>query len=116
MKPTTSRSTSSDDWLSATPGWSRKYRVMARRSAADARSDLSAGKPFDYLSELIFSGVLEVQAKVSQPLMLARLRHLLLGGGETVLQRADDAVGPAEVRSYPGRTPAELLLVETHHL
>src|SRR3954447_23691170 len=84
--------------------------------AAGERADLAPGQAFDRLAELPHAGVLEEHPDVAQPLVLVQLHQVALRRRQRLLQHRDHDVRAGPVRAYPRRPPAELLLVQPHHL
>src|SRR3954468_24566970 len=90
--------------------------VLPHVHPAHEGAHLAPGDPLDRVAEVLLAGVLEEQPDVAQALELPHLDHRLLRGGERVLQRAHQHVGPGERRPRPRRPTAEELLVEPDEL
>src|SRR4051794_21928311 len=78
--------------------------VLVGVQAADEGPHLAPRDAFDDLAELFLGCVLEVQAEITQALMLTHLGHPLLRRRQAVFEGADDQVGTGKVRSRLGRS------------
>src|SRR3954453_19560177 len=81
-------------------------------ACAGEGSHRSPGDGLDRGDELIGGRDLEEHPRLADALLLAHLDHLAFGWQERVVHDAEQRVGAGEVRSDPGRTAPELLLVQ----